>query len=155
MSACLCVSVPPFFPMRPSDGLGPQPNLAHIRIDTGLIRTKTNLTHPTPGRSQGDFRGSKIQKPGKCLEMPRKSIIFSPHPPWGWGLQRAQNFKSPGNFMNCRENRYIFFTPPPLSNWWGVFRGHNLKVTKDKVLKVSQNAIILSDYTVNIPGETG
>ena len=33
----------------------------------------------------------------------------------------GQNFKSPGNFMNCRENRYIvvYPTPPHLPNWWG------------------------------------
>ena len=24
----------------------------------------------------------------------------------------GQKIKSPGNFMNCRENRYIFLTPP-------------------------------------------
>ena len=29
--------------------------------------------------------------------------------PGGGGL----NFQSSGNFMNCRENRYIFLTPPP------------------------------------------
>ena len=33
----------------------------HVRIDPGIIRAQTNLTHPTPGVSQGGFRGSKIQ----------------------------------------------------------------------------------------------
>ena len=37
---------------------------------------KNNLTHPTPGGGGG-----------------------------GGGGLGGQNFKSPGNFMNCRENR--------------------------------------------------
>ena len=41
--------------------------------------------HPTPGGPNGDFRGSKIQKSGKCHGRPRKSIIFfNPIPPCGW-----------------------------------------------------------------------
>ena len=31
----------------------------------------------------------------------------------------GQHFKSAGNFMNCRENREIFFYPPPGGNFRG------------------------------------
>ena len=39
----------------------------------------------------------------------------------------GQNSKSPGNFMNCRENRYIVVYPPPpsLPNWWGGVRSQH------------------------------
>ena len=66
---------------------------------------------PTKGGRSGNFRGSKNQKSGKCHELSRKSIQFVfTHPTrgggefqgGGWG---GQNFKSPVNFMNCRENR--------------------------------------------------
>ena len=30
------------------------------------------------------------------------------HLGWGGGIFRVNNFKSPGNFRNCRENRYFF-----------------------------------------------
>ena len=35
--------------------------------------------------------------------------------PGGWGVEAlgGQKIKSQGNFMNCRENRYIFLTPHP------------------------------------------
>ena len=58
--------------------------------------------------------------------------------------------------MNCRENRYIVLIPP-LTHWWwrGSCSGQHLKVTKHIVVKISQNAIILSDYTADIPGEAG
>ena len=54
-------------------------------------------THPTPG---GPGRGSRA----------------------GGGVW-GHNFKSAGNFTNCRENRYK------------SFRGDNLKVTKHQFLK--------------------
>ena len=56
-----------------SDGYGNDSNLK-------------KLDPPDPG----DFRGSKIQKSGKCHELPRKSIIFFKTPPqprgskWGF-----------------------------------------------------------------------
>ena len=61
------------------------------------------LTSPPKGGGRnGNFRGSKNQKSGKCHELSRKSIKFVfTHPTRGGG----QNFKSPVNFMNCRENR--------------------------------------------------
>ena len=30
----------------------------------------------------------------------------------GGGSFKGSKFKSRGNFMNCRENRYLFLTPP-------------------------------------------
>ena len=73
---------------------------------------KKNLPPPpTKGGRSGNFRGSKNQKSGKCHELSRKSIQFVfTHPTrggefqggGGWG---GQHFKSPVNFMNCRENR--------------------------------------------------
>ena len=51
------------------------------------------------------------------------SLNANPPPPPTKGGRSGvggQNFKSPGNVMNCRENRYIFFYPPPPG---GNFRG--------------------------------
>ena len=71
---------------------------------------KKNLPPPTKGGRSGNFRGSKNQKSGKCHELSRKSIQFVfTHPTRGGEFQGGglggQNFKSPVNFMNCRENR--------------------------------------------------
>ena len=71
----------------------------------------TNLPPPpTKGGRSGNFRGSKNQKSGKCHELSRKSIQFVfTHPTRGGEFQGGglggQHFKSPVNFMNCRENR--------------------------------------------------
>ena len=65
----------------------------------GSYLKKIDIPTQGGGRS-GNFRGSKNQKSGKCHELSRKSIIFVF---LGGG---GQNFKSPVNFMNCRENRY-------------------------------------------------
>ena len=50
-----------------------------------------------------------------------KQLLIHPTPGGGFPgeLGEGQNFKSPGNFMNCRENRYIVVYPPPLPNRWG------------------------------------
>ena len=85
---------------------------------------------------------------------------FIPHSTLGLGVLRVNISKSPGNFMNCRENRYIVFTPPTptqLVGGGGSFRGKHLEVTISIKFKkkVSQNAIILSDYTAITPGEPG
>ena len=71
---------------------------------------KKNYPPPTKGGRSGNFRGSKNQKSGKCHELSRKSIQFVfTHPTRGGEFQGGglggQNFKSPVNFMNCRENR--------------------------------------------------
>ena len=80
-AASLCL-YPPFFR---HDRLTATKFGTHMRIDLGIIRTQTSLSHPNPG-----------------------------------GILGGQTFKSPGNFINCRENQYIFFYPPPLlPNWWG------------------------------------
>ena len=86
-AASLCVSVrlsvPPFFRHR---RLTATKFATHMRIDPGIIRTQKYLTHPTPGGSQREFRGSKIQKSGKCHELPRKSINkINPYPTGGGG----------------------------------------------------------------------
>ena len=64
---------------------------------------------PTNRGRSGNLRGSKNQKTGKCHELSRKSIkfVFYPSHPGGFwaGGFGGQNFKSPVNFMNCRENR--------------------------------------------------
>ena len=80
--------------------------------------------------------GSTFQKSGKCHELPRKSITNvtptrPPHP--GVGSLRGKHFKSPGNVMNWRENRYIL-NPAPHPRGEG-FRGQHFKVTKHQVLK--------------------
>ena len=67
----------------------------------------------------GVFRVSKNQKSGKCHELLRIVLVFL-NPRWeGVEVLGGQKIKSPGNFMNCRENRYIFLTPPPLQGWRG------------------------------------
>ena len=77
--------------------------------DGSYLKKLTSPPKGGGGRS-GNFRGSKNQKSGKCHELSRKSInLFLPNPPGG-GFQGGggvggQNFKSPVNFMNCRENR--------------------------------------------------
>ena len=49
--------------------------------------------------------GSKIQKSGKCHELPRKSIFFfSPHPTLWLGVLGLKISKTLGYFMNCLEN---------------------------------------------------
>ena len=60
-----------------------------------------------PPLRSGNFRGSKNQNSGKCHELSRKLIkkILFTHPTPGGGGLGGQNFKSPVNFMNCRENR--------------------------------------------------
>ena len=66
-----------------------------------------------------------------CPETNTKFFLIHPTPGWGfpgeWGGGVGQNFKSPGNFMNCRENRYIvvYPPPPPLPNRWGGVRSQN------------------------------
>ena len=76
--------------------------------------SKKKHSHPTPGKKptkgghSGNCRGSNNQKTGKCHELSRKSIkfVFYPSNPGGFrGGVGGQNFKSPVNFMNCRENR--------------------------------------------------
>ena len=50
--------------------------------------------------------------------------------PVGGGSFRVKILiKSSGNFMNCRENRYIFLTPPR----WGVL-GQNLEASSFKTV---------------------
>ena len=62
-------------------------------------------------RRSGNLRGSNNQKSGKCHELSRKSIKFVfTNPTGGGGVPGGggvggQHFKSPVNFMNCRENR--------------------------------------------------
>ena len=67
---CVCLSVPLFFrhDRRTATKFGTQ-----MRFDLGIIRTETNLTHPTPEGPMGDFRGSKIQNSRK--------FNFNPPPP--------------------------------------------------------------------------
>ena len=47
----------------------------HVRIDLGMVPTKQNVNPPPQGGGGGV------------------------------GILGGQHFKSPGNFMNCRENR--------------------------------------------------
>ena len=65
----------------------------------------------------GILGGQKINKsPGNVMNCPEiNTICFYPSHPGGFqrGGVGGQNFKSSVNFMNCRENREFFFTPPP------------------------------------------
>ena len=82
-AASLCVYVclypPPF-----DTTVGLQPNLAgKCGLSWELYKPKT-FDPPNP---RGDFRWSKIQKSGKCHEVPRKSIMFfNPHHTLGLGV---------------------------------------------------------------------
>ena len=62
-----------------------------VRIDPGIIRTTHFVDPPTQGRSHVGWDGS-----------------FSGH-----------NFKSSGNFMNCRENRFILYPVIPTHSGGG------------------------------------
>ena len=74
MSVCL---YPPFS-TRPSD----HDQIWHAFADWSGNDSNLNKCDPPHHRGpRGDFRGSKIEKSGKCHELPRKSIIFlNPHP---------------------------------------------------------------------------
>ena len=112
--------------------VGPQPNLAHIfgwiwdwfeakkkksilggqkfKSPGNVMNCPENqfFLNPTPGGPNGDFRGSKIQKSGKCYGLPRKSIIFfNPHPTLWLGVLGLKISKSLRNSINCRENGLI------------------------------------------------
>ena len=118
---CVCVSVSPLFDMT----IGPRPNFARTcGLSLELFKSK-KVYPPHPG----GFRGSQIQKSGKCHELTRKSIKkLTPtrpsHPGVGSnsnlkklthstqggptpprGVLGGQQFKSPGNVMNCTENQ--------------------------------------------------
>ena len=94
---------------HPTRGGGGGQNFKNCREN----RLKKKFTPPptTTGGRSGNFRESKNQKSGKRHELPRKSInIFLPIPSRGGGVRGGgwvgdPNFKSPVNFMNCRENR--------------------------------------------------
>ena len=95
-----------------------------------------------------DFKGQKFKSPGNVMNCPEiNKKILTPTPPVG-GF-RGQNFKQKsGKFDELPRKSIHFFTSPtrtPLVA--GGFRGQNFKVTK--------HAIILSEYTANIPGEAG
>ena len=57
--------------------------------------------------SGGDFRGSTIQKSGKCHELTRKSIILKKNltPGGPSGVLGGHKLKSPGNVMDCPANQ--------------------------------------------------
>ena len=79
-----------------------------LQIWGWFLPKKIDLPTQGGGGRSGNFRGSKNQKSGKCHELSRKSInLFLPIPSGGvpGGGGGGQNFKSPVNFMNCRENR--------------------------------------------------
>ena len=87
-----------------------------------------NLPPPTKGGRSGNCRGSNNQKTGKCHELSTKSIKFVVYPshPGGFrggGGVGGQNFKSPVNFMNCRENQYKKKKPTKGEVRSGNFRG--------------------------------
>ena len=97
LAVCLCVGVciPPIFSTRPSD----RNQIRHTYSD----RYGEKIDPPQRG-----FRSQKFnQKSRKCHEMSRKSINNLSPLTLGLGVLRVTISKSPGNVMNCRENRYI------------------------------------------------
>ena len=80
----VCLSVPPFFR---HDRLTATKLGMHMQIDVGIIRTNTNLTHPTQGVD-----------PPRGLTHPTQGVD-PPHP----GITKFK--KSPANVMKCPENR--------------------------------------------------
>ena len=76
------------------------------------INKKNVKHHPTPGGPSGDFRGSTIQKSGKCHGLPRKLIIcFNPHSTLWLGVLglKMSNQKS----RKCHElpRKWFHFKP--------------------------------------------
>ena len=83
---CVCVSVSPLFDMT----IGPRPNLARTcGLSLELFKSK-KVYPPHPG----GFRGSQIQKSGKCHELARKSIKkLTPTRPSHPGVGSNSNLK--------------------------------------------------------------
>ena len=122
---CVFVSVPTFFR---HDRLTANKFGTHARIDPGIIRAQTNLTHPTPRGSQGGFMASTIQKSRKCHELPRKSIKkLTPTPRVGWvgGSFRGQKL---GKYHELPGKLIHFVTPHPHPPGRGSFMGHNFSI---------------------------
>ena len=92
--------------------------------------TDSNLNKFDPPDPRGDFRGSKIQKSGKCHELPRKSIFFffKPHPTPGGpnGDFRGSKIQKSGKCHGRPRKSIIFFNPHP-TLWLGVL---GLKISK-------------------------
>ncbi len=64
---CVFVSVPTFFR---HDRLTANKVGTRARIDPGMIRAQTNLTHPTPRGSQGGLWGQQFKSPGNVMSCP-------------------------------------------------------------------------------------
>ena len=68
---------------------------------------KTLTPHPR-GVEVGILGCQKIKSPGNAMNCPEMQYIFLTHSTPGGGGPggvAGQNFKSAGNFTNCRENR--------------------------------------------------
>ena len=78
MSLCVSVCHPPPHPRLPATNFG-----THMRIDSGIIRAQTNLTHPTPG---GILGGKKFQKVREMSLTDQKINKKNEPPQWGGGL---------------------------------------------------------------------
>ena len=103
----------------------------HIRLCDGTDSNQKNLTHPIPGVARGDFRGSTIQKSGKCHELPRKSTIFffktHPTPAGPSGDFRGSKMQKSGKCHGLPRKSIIFVNPYP-TLWLGVYGSTFLKV---------------------------
>ena len=73
----------------------------------------------------GHFRGSKIQKSGKCHGLPRKSIFFfNPHPTLQLGVLGLKISKSLGNVMELPRKWFHFKPLTPTHPGGAVLWGH-------------------------------
>ena len=102
---------------------------------------------PDPRRgARGDFRGSKIQKSGKCHELPRKSIIFfvKPHPTPGGpnGDFRGSKIQKSGKCHGLPRKSIIFVNPHPTLRL-GVL-GLKLSKSLRNSINCRENCLILN-----------
>ena len=87
------------------------------------------IDFPTQGGGgrNGNFRGSKNQKSGKCHELSRKSITFVfTHPtPGGSGGVGGSTFQKSGKFheLSRKSIKHIFTPPSTKGGRSGNFRG--------------------------------
>ena len=93
------------------------------------------LTSPPKGGGgrNGNFRGSKNQKSGKCHELSRKSIKFVfTHPTRGGGGSGGggSKFQKSGKFHELSRKSINFFLPIPPRGGSGGGGGLGIKISK-------------------------
>ena len=105
-----------------------------LQIWGWFLPKKIDLPTQGGGGRNGNFRGSKNQKSGKCHELSRKSIkfVFYPsHPGGGVRGGGGSKFQKSGKFHELSRKSIIFFLPiPPRGGSGGGGGGLGIKISK-------------------------